>query len=374
MYGAPDTNFNNSRFSPHVEEQIRLTEDQLEKHTIQNLKDVQYPVELLLINALQEGEFINNDPASSDIQKQESALRIGQLVLASNKSKDSIVNYIHGHKLEQKIIDLASDEKNTSESVQSQGEKFAIEAGKYFAQSKDRLLSAARIAGADKGFDDVMESVNPEQDVLNNKKTFWRKVADAALGIEIMIERVNNLPKRLAENIKIFKEKRVDAIRETFSQWGNLALKEYKDLRNGVLTLSDMVVEEWHKDTVNAKQLMDGVLVNIKDRAQFYKENIQMAHDAYKAFDEVVTTKMDMIGGGLEQSLKNRVIEPIVHFINHNVKEKIKLWSQSVSDILVKQGESFKNDFKTAFAEHRAARKSLNNTNMLPDKPKISLK
>lgn len=297
-----------------------IKKDPLSDEIRNNLNDVVGTTQEVLQEALVEVQQLLKDPNASLEQRQQVAEKIERLTKGAQKATQSVESYRQAELFEREIVDVALDENNGPQEVIHKGQAFLDAAATHYNNSRQALLEAG-------------EAVAPEMRRKDKatQTSFWQKVANAALGIEVMVQRVASLPERLAEQIVVGTEKRIDAVNQTFARWAEQTQESYTQLRNEAQELAGTIVDH----TATTAEI-------VKNRAQ--------------SVGGAVMDQAEVLDNKVGQFVHEKITTPIFNFLTEKAIPALKSVSKSLYDGLSDQVRQTSSDYQSVLQRRKNER------------------
>ena len=314
MMGAPG-------IQPHyTTEQVK--QDPLSDSIRENLVSVAGTTKEFLEEALAEASAILGDPNASLEERQKVAEKLQRLTQGANKATESVEHFTQAETFEKKIVETALQDDYSADDVVHAGIIWQQEAANYYNNSKSCLLEAG-------------QAISPEMSQKDPKtqRTFWKKVADAALGIEVMLERVNSLPERLAESIKQNVGRRIDAVNDTFARWADQTENSYLQLRDQTKEVAQEIVD--HSAAATA-----------------------VMGDAAKSLVNKIDNGVSRADGALNMFFYEKVLTPLSSFIENKVVPTLRSVGENLYEGLSDQVRQTSMNYKNVLQARRSEREA----------------
>lgn len=290
-----------------------------------NVSSIHEIMEQSLTQVLEQSKQLFATPNAQPEQIKEAALRLAQLVEASQLASQSLKNIQAGIQLENKIIEQAADESLPIPEWKTKADMWVADSVQYFDKGKQQLERSAQLFSQDKGFfgfvDKFLQHKDPSSPVP--AQAFWDKVNVATFGIAVIASRVQNLPRVLGERLDQAIDKRVVAVSEVLEQWKHRSAAEYRELK------------------VNLKEVTEG----IKDDFSAMKSATVNAAEKTLVAGQVVSEMSD-------EFIATKLVDPVRNFIA-NAKARIQSWSASAYDLLNEQRSTFNTRYNTKLQERQ---------------------
>lgn len=294
--------------------------------------------QLTLAQTLEKSNEVLQNPESTKEQLQEALKALATASAAATAITKSINSFDEGRDIEQQAIAEAMNP--TSEVQQTQEpmtpeqrlESFCAAAAVHFGDSNKNLKKASSLLGQSPHLADALSQAHPDATPQQAQQSFWKKVANAALAIEVMIERVNSFPSRVASSIKSSFTSRKDAVTDTVHQFEDRAQREMTALKTGVHAVIDSGMESIRNKMDYVGAAKDATVGHYKERSQQF-----------------------------ETFLENKVTGPLFSFVSERAVPAIKSWTIKVddflhSDMFVNDKRSLREKFERSIEDRRMAR------------------
>ena len=291
-----------------------------------NLEFVSEVTDLTLAQAIADTEKTLNNPDATAEDLRQAARRIVQLTTAATSATRSINDLRKGQDLEGQIAQQALDNGHDA-SFKSQADIWAEQAAQYYEQSQSHLKKAANIVGNDTGLAGTLTKLFPSQDMQERFSTFWKKVGNAVLGLDVLVQRVKTFPQRLADNITAYGQERRLALDTTLEQWGTRAQLEMDALKKGVADVSTRASDAFY-----------------------------FGVDALGALGDVGRERAIVFNNAAENLVDTKIVSPLVNFVVNEALPTIRKWTQGIKEGVNEQAQVVERNFNEALSKRRAER------------------
>ena len=307
MYGAPDLH-------PTGHQQELNFNDPAAKEVKENLVQVKNSFDKGLSALLHEaGQLLENAQNTSVEERDNLLKKIKAMTEGTEEVTRGITSFGQGQQAE---LDMMTEAQNGNDKLDA----WVASAAAHFSQAQKQTLRGVEIVGEAGALAHVVDQWHEGKNAAEKQNSFMQKIGQIAVGIEVIIARVNSFPDRLAEAIVSGVDNRKQAV--------NVAVKNWAAEASG-----------------------------------FYQKMMQGAGEVMTNTSDTTGALLDVAGHQIEsgvsafgRGVQRGIFNPLISFITETVIPGIKNAADATRETLFEQVKAISSDYSQSLAKRREGR------------------
>lgn len=306
------------QLSPQYDEQVS-SQDALGIQVRDNLEMVARTAQQALDQAVKELAEMSKQENKSMDDYQKAVDGLQALTQAARHATQSLRDFDQAQEAEERYADqILERTEGLAPEDAHRGSAWLDQAAEYYNRSRTGVVLAGQAMDGNNHVDHVLSQRGGS--LQSQRRSFWQAIADTALSLEMMVQRVNTLPDRLAEKI-------------------------VQGVTNGMQALN-AVGHEWSAKMRSTYQNLQQESVQV----------VQQAIDIMGATRDVTVIQINNKTQDAAQFVGQRIMGPIGQFLSNRAFPLIKSVAVGVADTLSAQVREISSDFKQSLISRQQAR------------------